>query len=104
MKRDFTYIDDIILGTRAAIDKNYKNEIFNLGNSKSEKLMDLVNLIEQNLNKKAKINMDSMQPGDVEETFADIDSSKKMLNFSPKTNLNDGISLFVDWFKEYHKD
>ena len=104
MKRDFTYIDDIILGTRAAIDKNYKNKIFNLGNSKSEKLMDLVNLIEQNLNKKAKINMDSMQPGDVEETFANIDSSKKMLNFSPKTNLNDGISLFVDWFKEYHKD
>ena len=104
MKRDFTYIDDIILGTRAAIDKNYKNKIFNLGNSKTKNLMDLVNLIENNLNKKAKIKMDSMQLGDVKETFASIESSKKLLGFSPNTSLNDGIALFVNWFKEYYKD
>jgi len=98
MKRDFTYIDDIISGTRAAIDKNYKCEVFNLGNHKSEQLMDVVSLIEQNLGKKAEIKFLPMQPGDVPESFAEINKSIKMLDFHPKTNVNDGINLFISWY------
>ena len=99
MKRDFTYIDDIILGTRSAIEKNYENEIFNLGNNKSESLIDMINLIEDELGKKAKINFLPMQPGDIKESFADINHSKKNLGFNPKINLNEGIPLFIKWYK-----
>jgi len=98
MKRDFTYIDDIISGTKAAIDKNYKCEVFNLGNHKSERLMDVVSLIEQNLGEKAEIKFLPMQPGDVPESFAEIKKSIKMLDFHPKTNVNDGINLFISWY------
>ena len=98
MKRDFTYISDIISGTRAAIDKNYKCEVFNLGNHKSERLMDVVSLIEQNLGKKAEIKFLPMQPGDVPESFAEIKKSIKMLDFHPKTNVNYGINLFISWY------
>ena len=98
MKRDFTYIDDIISGTKAAIDKNYLCEVFNLGNHKSEQLMDVVSLIEQNLGEKAEIKFLPMQPGDVPESFAEIKKSIKMLDFHPKTNVNDGINLFISWY------
>ncbi len=103
MKRDFTYIDDIISGTKAAINKNYKCEIFNLGNNKSENLMDVISLIEQNLDKKAKINFLPMQAGDVPESFADINKSNKMLDFKPKTNVDIGIRNFIKWYREYNK-
>lgn len=102
MKRDFTYIDDIISGTRAAINKNYKCEIFNLGNHKSEQLMDVVSLIEQYLGKKAKIELLPMQPGDVKESFADIDYSIEMLGYKPKTNVDIGTRKFVEWYTEYY--
>ena len=98
MKRDFTYIDDIVSGTRSAIDKNYKCEVFNLGNQKSEKLMDVVSLIEQNLGEKAEIKFLPMQPGDAPESFAEIDKSIKMLDFHPKTNVNDGVNFFISWY------
>ena len=98
MKRDFTYISDIISGTRAAIDKNYKCEVFNLGNHKSERLMDVVSLIEQNIGKKAEIKFLPMQLGDVPESFAEIEKSIEMLDFHPKTNVNDGINLFISWY------
>ena len=100
MKRDFTYIDDIVSGTRSAIDKNYKCEVFNLGNQKSEKLMDVVSLIEQNLGEKAEIKFLPMQPGDAPESFAEIDKSIKMLDFHPKTNVNDGVNFFISWYLE----
>ena len=100
MKRDFTFIDDIISGTRSAIDNNYKCEIFNLGNSRSEQLMDIVHLIEENLGKKAKIEFMPMQPGDVPESFADIEKSIDMLNYKPTTNIDVGISEFINWYKE----
>jgi len=103
MKRDFTYIDDIISGTRSAIDKNYKCEIFNLGNHHSEKLMDVVHIIEKNLEKKAEIDFQPMQPGDVPESFADIDKSVEMLGYKPTTNVDVGIRKFIKWFKEYKK-
>ena len=103
MKRDFTYIDDIIAGTKMAIRKNYKCEIFNLGNHKSENLMDVVRLIEKNIDKKAKIEFLPMQPGDVPESYADIDKTKEYLNFNPKVNVDLGIEKFINWYKEYKK-
>jgi len=99
MRRDFTYIDDIINGTRAAINKNYECEIFNLGNHKCEQLMDVIALIEQNLQKKAEINFLPIHPGDVKESFADIDKSVEMLGYMPKTNVDVGIRKFIDWYK-----
>jgi len=101
MKRDFTYIDDIINGTRAAIHKNYKCEIFNLGNHKSERLMDVVSLIEQNLGKKAEIKFLPMQPGDVKESFAEINKTIEKLDFMPKTTIDVGIPKFISWYKKY---
>ena len=101
MKRDFTYIDDIISGTRAAIDKNYKCEVFNLGNHKSEQLMDVVAHIEKNLGKKAEIDFLPMQLGDVSESFAEIEKSVKMLDYEPTTNVDAGVRKFVDWYKKY---
>jgi len=103
MKRDFTYIDDIIVGTRLAIDKNYQCEVFNLGNHRSEQLMDVVQLIEENLGKKAEIEFLPMQPGDVPESFADIDKSMEMIRYEPTTNVDVGIRKFIEWFKEYKK-
>jgi len=103
MKRDFTYIDDIISGTRSAIEKNYKYEIFNLGNHRSEQLMDVVNLIEKNLDKRADVDLQPMQPGDVSESFADIDKSIELLNYKPTTNVDVGIEKLIRWYKEFYK-
>ena len=100
MKRDFTYIDDIVSGIRKSIDKNYKCEVFNLGNHKSEELMDMVHLIEKNLEKKAIIEFKPMQQGDVKESFANIDKSIKMLGYKPLTNVEVGIRNFIKWFKK----
>jgi len=101
MKRDFTYIDDIITGIRASIDKNYKFEIFNLGNHSSEELMYMISLIEKYIGKRALIEFQPMQPGDVPESFADIEKSKKMLDYMPRTNINVGIKSFIKWFEKY---
>ena len=87
LKRDFTFIDDIVCGIKVSILKNFYCEVFNLGNSKTENLMDIISLIEQELNKKAKINLMDMQLGDVKETMADIQKSKKMLNFNPQISI-----------------
>tara|TARA_Y100001980_G_C14534014_1_gene310336 strand:- start:156 stop:1136 length:981 start_codon:yes stop_codon:yes gene_type:complete len=102
MKRDFTYIDDIVLGTKAAIHKNYEYEIFNLGNNKSENLMDMIGLIEDEIGKKAKINYQPMQPGDVKESFANIDHAKHKLGFNPSTSIEEGIPKFISWYKSYY--
>jgi len=101
MKRDFTFIDDIILGTRAAIDINYRCEIFNLGNNKSENLMEMICLIEKELGKKAIIDFKPLQPGDVKESLADIDKTEKKLNYSPKTSIKEGIPKLIKWYKNF---
>ena len=103
MNRDFTYIDDIISGIISSIEKNQVCKIFNLGNNKQQNIMDMINIIEQELSKKATINFENIQPGDVEESCADIDYSKKKLGFKPSISLNEGIPKFIDWFKFYHK-
>ena len=102
MERDFTYIDDIIKGIRAAIDKNYDYEIFNLGNSKVENLSNVILNIEKELNRKVKINYKPIQPGDVEKTFSDISKAKKLLGFNPSTSIDEGIKKFISWFNDYH--
>ena len=103
MYRDFTYIDDVIEGTRSAIDKNYKCEVFNIGNTKSEYLMDMIRVIEETLRKKAKINFIDIQPGEVKKTVADISYTQKRLFFKPKTEIFEGIPKFIRWYKKYYK-
>tara|TARA_B110000003_G_scaffold144724_1_gene145805 strand:+ start:341 stop:1300 length:960 start_codon:yes stop_codon:yes gene_type:complete len=103
MHRDFTYIADIINGILSSIKNNHNCEIFNLGNNKSENLMDVVSLIESKIGKKAIIEFEAIQDGDVEKTYADIDKAKSKLGFKPITNVKDGIGYFIDWYLEYLK-
>lgn len=103
MKRDFTYIDDIVRGTAAAIDLSAPYEIFNLGNHKPVELLTFIQILEQALEKKAQLDPKPMQKGDVLETFADIQHSQNKLGFFPSTSLEEGIPKFVKWFKDYHK-
>lgn len=102
MKRDFTYIDDIVQGTAAAIDLGASCEIFNLGNNRPIDLLYLIQLLEEALGKAAIKEMLPMQAGEVTETFADIEKSQKLLNFRPTVSLEEGILRFIDWFKLYH--
>jgi len=103
MKRDFTYIDDVIEGTLAAIKSPFPYEIFNLGNSTPVGLMDLIRVLEEELGQEAKKRLTGMQPGDVPETMADIRKSQRLLAFSPKTELREGIRKFVAWYREYYR-
>mgnify|MGYP001169516104 CR=1 FL=1 len=102
MKRDFTYIDDIIRGTRVALDNNYNCEIFNLGNNNSVDLMRMIGLIEKEIGKKAEIDFQPMQPGDVPESFADIEKSNEKLYFIPQISINEGIPKFIKWYIDYN--
>ena len=98
MARDFTYIDDIIAGTAAALDHCTGYEIFNLGNNHPQPLMDLVTHLESALGKKAQLDFQPMQKGDVLQTYADISKAQKILGFNPKTSLKEGIEKFATWF------
>ena len=98
--RDYTYIDDIIQGVRAAIDYNSsKHEIINLGESQTVELRELISILEENLNKKAIIDQKPPQPGDVSQTFADISKAMELLNYDPQTNIELGIKKFIEWFR-----
>ena len=101
MKRDFTYIDDIISGIKSSILNNYKYEIFNLGNNCPERLIDFIEKIEDCIGSKAIRKYKDMQPGDVKETYADIDYTKKMLNYNPNIGIDIGIPRFIEWYKNY---
>lgn len=102
MKRDFTFVTDIVAGVLSAIDKNYPCEIFNLGNSQPVDLGYFVNVLEKELGKAARKNMLGMQPGDVPESFADISKSFKMLGYKPKVKVEEGIHRFVSWYLDYY--
>ena len=102
MKRDFTYIDDIISGIRLSIEKNYKCEIFNLGYNQANPIINVVKIIEKHMGKKALIDFTDIQPGDVQATFSDIDYTKQKLNYSPKVSINKGVPNFLSWHKKYH--
>ena len=107
MKRDFTYIDDIVKGICGAVNskigKKKFHKIYNLGNNKSEKLMDFIKTIEKHLGIISDKNFLPLQPGDVKETYAEISESKKDLNFYPNTTIKDGIPKFIKWYKEYYR-
>jgi UDP-glucuronate 4-epimerase len=98
-RRDYTYIDDIISGVRAAIDYDGSlHEIFNLGESQTVELSRLIELLEINLDRHAIIDRLPMQPGDVPQTFADITKAKELLGYNPQTGIEEGIRKFVEWF------
>jgi len=106
MWRDFTYIDDIVDGVLRALDRPATgappHKIYNLGNHRSEKLTDFIAAIEQALQKKAIIQLEPMQPGDVQATYADIEISRRELGFSPETPMSVGIPKFVEWYRDFY--
>ena len=103
-KRDFTYISDILDGIMKSIEKCDRYNIYNLGESNVIELMDIVNIIENNLNKKANIIKYPPQPGDVLITYADISRARKDLGYKPSVNIEEGISSFTRWYKELNSN
>ena len=119
--RDFTYIDDIVEGIIKTLDNPAEGnndwdsnqpdpasskvpwQIYNIGNNKPVQLMDYIEALEKNLEKKAKINFLPLQPGDVPDTYANIDNLNKKFNYKPTTSVTQGVSAFVKWYKEYYK-
>lgn len=102
MKRDFTYIDDIVDGTAAALERPFPCEVFNLGNSNTVELMEFIRIIEEELGLEARKNLQPLQPGDVPETSADIEKSRSLLGFDPKTPVREGIRAFLSWYRDYY--
>jgi UDP-glucuronate 4-epimerase len=110
MRRDFTYIDDIVPGVLATLDRvpapqdgTPPAQLYNLGNSRTENLMDYITVLEKALGKKAQIDFQPPQPGDMIETYADITASTRDLGYQPKTTISEGIPNFVAWHKNYHE-
>ncbi len=121
MMRDFTYIDDIIAGMMPLIDlpakandnwdkmspdpssSNVPYALYNIGNNKPVNLLDMIDILEDAVGQKAEKRFLPLQPGDVEETYANIDALHKLTGFTPETSLEEGIQKFVDWYKEYHQ-
>ena len=119
--RDFTYIDDIVEGIIKTLDNPAEGnndwdsnqpdpasskvpwQIYNIGNNKPVQLMDYIEALEKNLEKKAKINFLPLQPGDVPDTYANIDNLNKQFNYKPTTSVTQGVSAFVKWYKKYYK-
>jgi len=102
MKRDFTYVTDIVEGFVLALQKPVRYEIINLGYGHPVALMDYIKNLENSLGKEAKINFMPIQPGDVPVTSADISKAKKILGFSPKVSVEEGVPQFVKWYKDYY--
>jgi len=100
-RRDYTYVEDIIAGVRAAIDYTTTNyEAINLGESRTVELRELIALLEKELGRKAIIDRQPMQPGDVPQTFADISKARALLGYNPQTGIEEGIRHFVAWFNK----
>jgi UDP-glucuronate 4-epimerase len=115
MRRDFTYIDDIVRGVIACLDSPPADDgamkaggnvsphaVYNIGNSRSEDLMRVVDLLEEATGIKAVLDPQPMQVGDVKETFADISAIEHDHDFKPTTSIDEGIPRFVRWYREYH--
>ena len=101
-RRDYTFIDDIIAGVRAAI--NYSGseyEVINLGESRTVELRELISLLEKELGAVAKIDRQPLQPGDVPQTFADVNKARRLLGYNPQTQIEAGIHQFVEWIREH---
>ena len=115
MRRDFTYIDDIVTGVVAALDNpppddgqekaggsRSPHRLYNIGNNRSEELTKMIGLIEQACGREAIRKLAPMQAGDVRDTYADISAIQRDLGFAPSTSIEAGIPRFVDWYKSYH--
>ena len=115
MRRDFTYVDDIVAGVVASLDhppaddgaakaggSRSPHALYNIGNNQSEELTDLIDLIEAECGRPAVRRLMPMQPGDVKETFADISAIQRDLGFRPATTIREGVPRFVAWFRAYH--
>ncbi len=105
LERDFTYIDDIIDGVVKVVNKENEGEkysLYNIGNSKAVKLLDFIDEIEKQLGVESIKEMMPMQAGDVNRTWADVDPLKKNFEYSPKTNISEGVGKFIDWYKNYY--
>jgi UDP-glucuronate 4-epimerase len=116
MLRDFTYVDDIVRGIVACLDgppadngdakaggSTAPHALYNIGNSRSEDLMKVVALLEQETGRKAVLDLKPMQVGDVEATFADISAIERDHGFEPRTTIDEGVPRFVQWYREYHQ-
>ncbi len=120
-KRDFTYIDDIAEGVIRVLDKPSQSSptwdafapdpalssapyrVYNIGHHQPVDLMDLVSVLEETLGRKAKINFKEMQPGDVEETFADVEDLRRDFDFTPRVSIPEGVGNFVRWYRQYYQ-
>jgi UDP-glucuronate 4-epimerase len=108
MRRDFTYIDDIVAGVLAALDRPPGAEltppyrIYNIGNNRSEELLRMIEVLEAALGRTAEKELVAMQPGDVKDTYADISAIEADLGFRPTTPIEEGIPRFVAWYRDYH--
>ena len=102
MRRDFTYVDDIVQGVLASMDRPVPYAIYNLGNSRAVDLLYFIECIERELGKKAEKKMLPMQPGDVVETYADISESERDLGFQPSTRIEEGIARFISWYGSFY--
>ncbi|MDT7689147.1 MAG: UDP-glucuronate 4-epimerase [Acidobacteriota bacterium] len=99
-RRDYTFVEDIIAGVRAAMDyRESPYEVINLGESRTVSLSELIGLLEKELSRDAIINPQPLQPGDVPQTFADISKARRLLGYDPQTPIEEGIRRFVEWFK-----
>jgi UDP-glucuronate 4-epimerase len=121
MKRDFTFVEDIVTGLIAILDRPATPDpswnsadpnactssapwrIYNIGHHEPVELLDFINVLETALGKKANLNMLPMQPGDVVQTYADIERLQTEFGFHPTTSLEDGIRQFVDWYRDYYR-
>jgi len=116
MRRDFTYIDDIVRGVLACLDAPPADDgaakaggsiaphaVYNIGNHRSEDLMRVVELLEKATGKKALLSPEPMQPGDVKESFADISAIERDHGFKPTTTIDEGVPRFVEWYRGYHR-
>ena len=121
MRRDFTFIDDVVEGVISTSDNIAKPNpdwdggepdpgtskapyrIYNVGNNSPVELMELIGYLEQNLGQRARKNMLPIQPGDVSETYADVDDLVRDVGFKPATSIEEGVSRFIHWYKEYYQ-
>jgi UDP-glucuronate 4-epimerase len=103
MQRDFTYVGDIVEGIvkLISVSCNSNYSIYNIGNSKPVQLLDFIKCLEEQFKTKALLEMCDMQPGDVVSTWADVKELNEATGYSPETNINDGVKLFIDWYKNY---
>ncbi len=102
-KRDYTFITDIVDGIYRALEKCSSYHIYNLGESSTIELRHLIELIAKNLGKEARIERLPIQPGDVPITYADVSRAQRELGYQPHTNVEQGVHLFIEWFKQVHQ-